>query len=66
MRLIMIAFYLLTLSVACAEGLENEFQTPPDSARPWVYWINMDGHFTKEGITADFESMKEVGRYNIS
>jgi len=37
------------------------FQSPPDSAKPWVYWINMDGHFTKEGITADFESMKKVG-----
>jgi hypothetical protein len=61
LRLIIITFYLLTLSVACAGGLEDEFQTPPDSARPWVYWINMDGHFTKEGITADFESMKKVG-----
>ena len=37
------------------------FRNPPDSAKPWVYWINMDGHFTKDGITADFESMKEVG-----
>jgi len=61
MRLIMITFYLLTFSVICDASLEDDFQTPPDSANPWVYWINMDGHFTKKGITADFESMKEAG-----
>lgn len=41
--------------------LKKEFLIPPHSARPWVFWINMDGHLTKEGITADLESMKEVG-----
>lgn len=41
--------------------LKVSFQNPPHPAKPWVYWINMDGHFTKEGITADLESMKEVG-----
>ena len=41
--------------------LEKNFVNPPQSAKPWVYWINMDGHFTKEGITADLESMKAVG-----
>ncbi len=40
---------------------EKNFVNPPQSAKPWVYWINMDGNFTKEGITADLESMKEVG-----
>jgi len=44
-----------------ADKLEQGFNTPPDSAKPWVYWINMDGHLTREGITADFESMKKVG-----
>ena len=37
------------------------FQTPPDTARPWVYWFIMDGNLTREGITADMESMKEQG-----
>ena len=41
--------------------LEKNFVNPPQSAKPWVYWINMDGHFTKEGITADLESMKAAG-----
>ncbi|MDR0611005.1 MAG: hypothetical protein LBG58_12905 [Planctomycetaceae bacterium] len=37
------------------------FQVPPDSVRPWVYWFIMDGNFSKEGITADLESMKQQG-----
>jgi len=49
------------LGIANGATLDEEFQNPPDSARPWVYWINMDGHLTKEGITADFESMKRAG-----
>jgi hypothetical protein len=42
-------------------SLEDGFSNPPPAAKPWVYWINMDGHFTKEGITADLESMKTAG-----
>ncbi|MDR0706228.1 MAG: hypothetical protein LBF88_14740 [Planctomycetaceae bacterium] len=37
------------------------FQSPPDSVRPWVYWFIMDGNLSKEGITADLESMKQQG-----
>jgi hypothetical protein len=44
-----------------ADDLEAGFRNPPHPAKPWVYWINMDGHFTKEGITADLESMKADG-----
>lgn len=43
------------------DTLQEEFEVPPHPAKPWVYWINMDGHFTREGITADLEAMKEVG-----
>jgi len=39
----------------------QEFQSPPDSARPWVYWFVMDGNMTKEGITADLESIQQQG-----
>jgi hypothetical protein len=44
-----------------AEDLRKGFISPPDSARPGVYWYFMDGNMTKEGITADLESMKKVG-----
>ncbi len=32
-------------------ALAKDFATPPDSARPWVYWFFMDGNLTREGIT---------------
>lgn len=34
---------------------------PPDSARPWVYWMWMDGNLSRDGITADLEAMKQAG-----
>lgn len=48
-------------TIPLVSEFEKSFVNPPHPARPWVYWINMDGHFTKEGITADLESMKAVG-----
>lgn len=41
--------------------LEQNFVTPPDSAKPQTWWHWMNGNVTKEGITADLEAMKRVG-----
>ena len=41
--------------------LEQNFVTPPDVARPWVYWYFMDGNLTREGMTADLEAMRSAG-----
>ena len=46
-------------------NLKKGFLNPPDSARPGVYWYFMDGNMSKEAITADLESMKEVGIGNV-
>lgn len=43
------------------DTLEQGFSHPPDSARPGILWMWMDGNVTKEGITADLESMKRIG-----
>lgn len=43
------------------DPLRQGFQSPPASARPWTYFFIMDGHLTREGITADFEAMKAAG-----
>ena len=43
------------------QELKNLFLDPPNSARPGVYWYFMDGNLSKEEMTADLESMKEVG-----
>ncbi len=41
--------------------LASDFAHPQDSARPWVYWMWMDGNLSREGITADLEAMQRVG-----
>jgi hypothetical protein len=43
------------------DALEHGFKSPPDSARPRVWWHWMNGNITKEGIKADLEWMKRVG-----
>lgn len=37
------------------------FRSPPDAARPWVYWFWLNSNITREGITADLEAMKAAG-----
>jgi hypothetical protein len=67
----LVLFILMTLIVvACGRGpsgrapsddLAAAFAHPPDSTRPWVYWMWMDGNLTREGITADLEAMRAAG-----
>lgn len=37
---------------------KDDFNNPPMQARPSTYWMWMNGHITKEGLTADLEYMK--------
>ena len=48
-----------------ADGLKDEFKNPPGSSYPGVYWYFMDGNLSREGMTKDLESMKEVGINNL-
>jgi hypothetical protein len=43
------------------QTLKEQFFHPPEDARPGVYWYFMDGNLSKEGMTADLESMKQEG-----
>lgn len=43
------------------ELLMEDFKSPPKEYCPGVYWYFMDGNISKEGITKDLESMKDVG-----
>jgi hypothetical protein len=57
---------LATATVAAAapapqDSLAQAFATPPAAARPWVYWMWMDGNLNREGLTADLEAMKRAG-----
>ena len=58
-RIFLVAFF--SFSSALLAVTPEEFLSPPDTARPWVYWFIMDGNLTREGITADFEAMAEQG-----
>lgn len=44
-----------------AADLRERFKTPPDAARPWVFWYWMNGAVTREGISADLKAMREIG-----
>ncbi|MGD1010342.1 MAG: glycosyl hydrolase [Candidatus Aminicenantales bacterium] len=44
-----------------ADPLARGFASPPAEARPWVYWMWMDGNLDRDGITRDLEAMKRAG-----
>ncbi len=48
-----------------ATPLKTAFKSPPDSARPGVYWYFMDGNLDRKAMTADLEAMKEAGIGNV-
>src|SRR5580700_7429479 len=43
------------------DPLWTGFQTPPDQAKPRVWWHWMNGNVTQEGIRRDLEWMKRIG-----
>ncbi|NUM55864.1 MAG: hypothetical protein HUU46_19660 [Candidatus Hydrogenedentes bacterium] len=54
---------LFLLAVCCVAFAQSEiqFEDPPPSDRPWVYWFWKNGNISREGITADLEAMQRVG-----
>ncbi len=64
--LLLIAFsvspaFTLAAGESSTDNLAHNFLSPPDSARPWTYWMWLNGNVTKEGITKDLEEMKRQG-----
>jgi hypothetical protein len=53
--------FLIIAAPGARAGLQEVFQHPPDSAKPWAYWFWMNGNISKAGITADLEAMARVG-----
>jgi len=59
-------FFILLLAgfVSAQETYKKEnafFQPTIESSKPWVYWYWMQSAYSKEGITADLEAMKQAG-----
>ena len=46
---------------AQAQSLYDQFQDPPQAARPRVWWHWMDGNVSMEGIRADLDWMERSG-----
>jgi len=57
-----IPYFNKILGATAVKGTYAElFLNPPANAKPWVYWMWMNGNITKEGITLDLEAMKRMG-----
>ncbi|MBA4850163.1 glycosyl hydrolase [Emticicia sp. BO119] len=57
-----IALILFIPGLALAQSQQlKDFQTPPNAAKPRVWWHWMNGNITKEGIRKDLDWMKQVG-----
>ena len=56
------ALFLTFLSLSLVAGtIEADFQNPPVTARPYVWWHWMGANYSKAGITKDLEAMKAAG-----
>src|SRR5690606_22864853 len=54
------------LMVTLLLGAQNFYAQHPsnkdyENSKPWVYWYWMHSAYSKQGITADLEAMKEAG-----
>lgn len=44
-----------------AQEMKEDFKSPPEDVKPWLYWYWINNHISKEGITKDLEAMARVG-----
>ena len=56
-----VSLCLCVQSFSQVDKLKDLFQSPPESAKPWVFWYWMKAAISKEGITADLEAYKQNG-----
>ncbi|MCP9747781.1 glycosyl hydrolase [Lacihabitans sp. CS3-21] len=61
MKKIFIGLLLLQSQLMAQSTLLEDFQTPPNAAKPRVWWHWMNGNISKEGIQKDLDWMKNTG-----
>ena len=62
MKNAIVTSWVVSLSlVACADALWDGFHDPPHAAKPHTWYHLIDGNVSKEGITADFEALADIG-----
>jgi len=58
---LLVSFGLVLRLGAAEPDLDQQFQSPPDSAKPRTWWHWVSGNVSSEGITADLQAMKDIG-----
>jgi alpha-L-rhamnosidase len=61
MKKLLLGMLLLQSQLFAQSTLQKDFQTPPNAAKPRVWWHWMNGNITKDGIKKDLEWMKKTG-----
>jgi hypothetical protein len=59
--ILLAAAFLLGNCAIAETGLDRAFRSPPESAKPLVYWWWLYNRVDKEGITRDLEQFKAKG-----
>ncbi|MHA8088024.1 glycosyl hydrolase [Aquirufa sp. Wall-65K1] len=59
--LLLLSLFLLSWGSIAQDAMKSEFMTPPNSAKPRVWWHWMNGNISKEGIQKDLEWMEKTG-----
>jgi hypothetical protein len=59
--LVFMLFAFVTAACQAQNPLLKDFQTPPNAAKPRVWWHWMNGNITKEGIQKDLDWMNRIG-----
>lgn len=61
MKRVLILFMFYSIMAPAQNTLQEEFQNPPNEARPRVWWHWMNGNITKDGIQKDLDWMERTG-----
>jgi hypothetical protein len=57
---VLLAICLGSAGAAAPAPLEQEFMTPPESARMWTWWFWLGDKVEEKSITADLEALEQA------
>ena len=60
-KYLFLIFFILEISSSEAGFAQENSGAAYENSKPWVYWYWMQSAYSKEGVTADLEAMKEAG-----
>ena len=60
-NIIILIFLIISITGNAQNSLRQNFQNPPNVAKPRVWWHWMNGNITIDGIRKDLEWMNRIG-----